>query len=300
MGVSYLLEDFQSDLANHTTKYINLSKFTNITTAICAFGKCNIRCYNKNMFNFGTNGLNLKGFIDPYGYSDDINVYVTIDSLVNIITKVSYVLGTYNNNRYRFNFLDNNGQPLTGTINLKDFFNPINELGVTLHPTRLISLSRFYLSSTQMFNLEGIFTSNWTSLTDVSEFLWMGNQQYTGTDQLFANIPKLSSLGFILTAPTNNELINLYTLLDWSAFLNRGGNISSGGYNYENFTIHKTIQLSDFLMLCNLLLKSNIESIAHIFCNCDILGTTSELTFGNSTIINSTIKDLSKAFRDVE
>ena len=296
MGVSYTLEDFQSDLVNHTTKYINLSKFINIVTASCAFGRCNIRCYNKNMLNFGTSDLNLKGFIDPYPI-DDNNVYVTMDSLVNIITKVSYVLGTYNNNRYRFNFLDNNGQPLTGTINLKDFFNPINELGVTLHPTRLISLSRFYLSSTQMFNLEGIFTSDWNSLTDVSEFLWMSNQQYTGTDQLFANIPKLSSLGYILIAPNNDEVVNLYTLLDWSAFLNRGGNISSGGYNYENFTIHKTIQLSDFLMLCNLLLKSSIRSIAHIFCNCDILGTTSELTFGTSTVVNNTIKDLSKAFQ---
>ena len=108
MGVSYTLEDFQSDLVNHTTKYINLSKFTNIVTASCAFGRCNIRCYNKNMLNFGTSDLNLKGFIDPYSI-DDNNVYVTMDSLVNIITKVSYVLGTYNNNRYRFNFLDNNG-----------------------------------------------------------------------------------------------------------------------------------------------------------------------------------------------
>jgi hypothetical protein len=111
-------------LANGTKNYIDLSKLVNVTNANCAFGKCKVRALHKNMLKFGGTSLTLDGFIDPiYAESDDY-IYATLDSLTNIITKVTYLFGTYENNRHRYMFLDNIGNLITEEIRLKDFFNP--------------------------------------------------------------------------------------------------------------------------------------------------------------------------------
>lgn len=107
------------------------------------------------MLNFGGSTLDLSGFIDPIYVASDDYIYATLDSLSNIINKVTYMFSTYDNNRHRYMFLDNKGNTLTGNIALKDFFNPNGQA-----PTKLKSLNRFYLNTYQTFDMTDVFTSS--------------------------------------------------------------------------------------------------------------------------------------------
>ena len=293
-GIVYGLNEFKSDLANGTTKYINLSKLTKVTTAVCTFGACQIRALHKDMLNFGGSTLDLSGFIDPIYVTTDDYIYATLDSLSNIISKVTYMFSTYENNRHRYIFLDNKGNTLTGNIALKDFFNPNGQA-----PTKLKSLNRFYLNTYQTFDMTDVFTSSWVSLTNISEFLWLNNQKYINADKLFYYLPKLTTLGFVLNPSVIEERIDLYTILDWEQFANRSGcSIESGIYAYITFNFYKQISIENYYRLCNIIIKSKLPNIANLFHNCNILGTTDNLTFGTISTINTNITDISFTFRN--
>ena len=295
-GIEYGLNEFRSDLANGTKNYIDLSKLVNVTNANCTFGKCKVRALHKNMLKFGGTSLTLNGFIDPIYDESDNYIYATLDSLTNIITKVTYLFGTYENNRYRYMFLDNTGNIITEEIRLKDFFNPNGQ-----SPTNLKTLSRFYLNTTQTFDLTDLFTSSWASLTYIEEFLWASNQKYKGINKLFYNLPKLKTLGFgLLTiSALEEERTNLYTLVNWEAFINREGTITSSSWLYTMFDFRKEIALDDYNRLCNLILKSSFTNISCLFYNCNIIGyPNSDLSFGTINVSNSLITDLSHAFRN--
>lgn len=293
LGIIYGIDEFKSDLANDTKNYITLSKLNKVTSAVCTFGRCNIKALNKNMLDFGGNTLNLNGFIDPQTPEEHDYIYATLDSLDNIITKVTSLFGTYYNNRHRYIFLDAVGNPITEEINLKDFFNPNGKV-----PTKLQTLSRFYLNTQQTFNLTDTFTSDWVSLTQVNEFLWLYNQKYKGADKLFYYLPKLNQLGYILNTSALDERVDLYTLINWEQFIAKNGSIHSGIWQYINFDINKYISIDDYYKLCNLIIKSSMTSVANLFHNCNILGITDNFTFGTSSTINTSITDFSYTFRN--
>ena len=292
-GIVYNKDLFVQDLSTGSKNYIDLSKLTKLVSANYAFAATKINCFNKNMLNFGSSdGISLNAFIDSYSENnEEYKQYATLDSLDNIITKVTNLFGTYYNNRHPFIFLDSKGNQLSDTIKLADFFNPNGK-----SPSKLTTLSRFYVHKDQLIDLTGVFTSKWTSLTSLQEFLSYGQYSYIGVTKLLYNLPKLTSIGSILHDNLSGERIDLFTFLNWKDFLNRGGSIASGGRTYSNFYCNKYITLEDYYTLCNLLIKSNISSIAHIFQNCNIIGDTEELTFGTIDQANNTITDLSKAF----
>ena len=294
-NIIYGLDEFKSDLATGTKNYIDLSKLNKVTSARFAFSKCSIRAWNKNMLNFGSNTLNLDGFIDPIKLESNNYIYMTLDSLENVITKVVQLFGTYEDHRYRYIFLDSMGEIITEEIRLKDVFNPKSKA-----PVNLQVLNRFYLNTQQTFNLTNMFTSSWTQLTNLSEFLWMEGQKYKGINKLLYNLPRLNYIGWVLQPSVlTEERPDLYTIINWDQFITvNGGNIQSGGYAYRTFNFYKYINLNDYIRLCNIIIKSKVTSVANLFHNCNINGFTDNLTFGSTSIVNNTITDFSYTFRN--
>lgn len=294
-GLVYGLNEFKSDLSEGTKQYIDLSKLVNVNSAAFMFSKCKIQALNKNMLNFGGKWLDLNGFIDPIPDETDNYIYVTLDSLNNIITKVVNLFGTYEDNDHKYIFLDSTGEQIVDEIKLKDFFSPNNKI-----PTQLKSLFRFCLNTEQTFDLSNLFTSSWTSLISVDRFLWTDNQKYKGIDKLFYYLPKLKQLGWVLKPSTiTEERTDLYTILNWDQFITiNGGNIQAGNWRFQTFNFYKYISLEDYTKLCNTIIKSKVNNIANLFHNCNIIGFTDNLTFGSTSIVNDTITDCCYAFRN--
>ena len=294
-GLVYGLNEFKSDLSEGTKQYIDLSKLVNVKYAAFMFSKCKIQALNKNMLNFGGNWIDLNGFIDPIPDKTDNYIYVTLDSLNNIITKVVNLFGTYADNDHKYIFLDSTGEQIVDEIKLKDFFSPNNKI-----PTKLEALHRFCLNTEQTFDLTNLFTSSWASLTRVEKFLWADKQKYKGIDKLFYYLPKLKKLGLVLKPSTiTEERTDLYTILNWDQFITiNGGNIQTEDWRLQTFNFYKYISLEDYTKLCNTIIKSKVNNIANLFHNCNIIGFTDNLTFGSTSIVNDTITDCCYAFRN--
>lgn len=294
-NIIYGFTEFKSDLATGTKNYIDLSRLTNVTSAAYMFSKCKIRALNKNMLNFGGESLDLNSFIDPVSEQNNDYMYVTIDSLSNIITKVTNLFGAYTNHGHRYVFLDNTGKQIVDEIKLKDFFNPNSNA-----PTKLRSLSRFYLNTQQIFDLTNLFTSDWVSLNSINYFLSLNGQKYKGTDKLFYYLPKLKHLTIVLQpSALLEERVDLYTIINWDQFITaNGGSIESYDYQWVSFNFFKYINLVDYNKLCNIIIKSKITSIANLFYNCNIIGFTDNLTFGSISVVNNTIINLTNTFRN--
>ena len=149
-----------------------------------------------------------------------------------------------------------------------------------------------------------MFTAEWSNLESIGEFLWSflwsDGVRYKGINNLFYNLPKLKTIGFGMLSPSalKDECADLYTIINWEDFINRGGTIESSSWRYVSFNFNKQITIDNFNKLCNLILKSSFTNIANLFHNCTIMGYTDNLTFGTTTTINNTITDISHAFRN--
>lgn len=299
-GIIYNQVDFKSDLIGSSNKFINMSKFSKVTDARNAFSYCKINCYNSNMWNFGSStGVNLYAFSEPYNESI---VYTTIDLLTYIISKVTSLFGTKENSRIRFEFVDSTGEIISPTeeIKMKDFFNP---RGVA--PSKLTSLTRFFLSTNQTFDFTDTFTAAWTSLTSIQEFLWLGGIKYKGIDKLFYNLPKLNDLYDVLLPSTLDERVNLYTILNWDKYITNGATSVAGcasdSYHTGSFTLNKYIDSTNYKILCKKLLKSQFTDISFLFQNCYIVNYDEEDFFfvsPNEVYINNKISQIRGLYKN--
>lgn len=300
VGIEYTLEDFKDDIVNSTGNYIDLSKFNKVTNASNAFARCSMVAINKNTWNLGsTSGINMSAFQDPNSGSQ---IYVTIDSLTNIISKVTSLFGTWSNSRPSWTFIDNiTGETREDDIPLKDFFNPG---GVA--PSKLTTLTRFYPNANQTIDLTDTFTSSWTSLTSVQEFFWGRDRvfRYKNYDKLFYNLPRLRYIQNALVASAiTEERYDLFTLINWSNFLNQSNpqfsDCAGDSYDIGCFMLRKYISAEDYQTLCNMMIRSSkISNLSYLFTNCYIIGYTGEFTFGNIANTNTTITAIRSLFQN--
>lgn len=298
-GIIYGLDQLKADIVEHANNYIDMTKFSKVTDATQAFALCKITAYSKDMWNLGSSsGINLKAFCEPLN-SNTPTIYTTIDLLQNVVSKVTRFFDSYYIQRIPITFIDNTtGEiiPQATEIKLKDFFNP----GGT-PPSKLQVLRCFFLNTDQTFDFTDTFTAAWTSLTTISEFMWKNNCRYKGVDKLFYNLPSLRSLDDVLLPSILDEKVNLFTIINWQYFLNRGGSFAGCdiySYSTGSFTLNKYISAADYVSLCNMMLKSNIQDISYLFTNCVIVGYSGEFTFGTDPTVNNTIKKVKGLYKN--
>lgn len=296
-GIIYGLDEFKEDATQQKGNYIDLTKFSKVTNAVGAFGLCQISVYCKEMWNLGSsNGVDLYFFCEPS--SKDVNtIYVTTDTLQNVISKVTRIFGTYQAQRLSMTFIDSDtGNITTSEIKIKDFFNPSGQA-----PIKLTTLSRFYLNTTQTFDFTATFNSAWVSLETLEEFMYLTNRKYYGLDKLLLQLPKLKNLNSVFRQSTLDERVNLYTFLNWQYLLDNNGQFivcGSDQYSQGAFTINKYINYNDYNTLCNMILNSSITDISFLFANCYIVGYQGDFTFGNGDVVNSTIQKIQGLYKD--
>ena len=296
-GIVYNLDSLKEDLAGGTN-YLNLTRFNKVTDARGMFGYCAITAYYKEMWNLGGSEVNLDYFCEPaHDCNLDKTIHTTLDLLTNIISKVTILFGTANNNRYRTVFVDNSGNIITDEIQLKDFFNPNG-----IAPSKLKELTRFYLDTTQIVDLKDTFTSSWSNLTSIKEFMWVYGQKYKSLDYLFYYLPKITTLYDVFYPSALEDRTNLFTIFNWKKYLKTTNRLfsdcSSDSLDTGTFLFKKYISADDYKTLCNLILQSTITDISYLFNNCNIINYFDTFTFGSITTVNSTIKYIRGLYRN--
>lgn len=269
----------KADLINHlkgNSNHINMTHLTHVTDANRAFFNCDIQAYNKDTLNFGASSVNVQLIFSNQNWKTS---YTTIDLFKYIITKINSV-SFYGSS---LTFIDTSGNTLS-TVPLKDFFNPDGNI-----PTKLKTIDQF--SSSNILDMQDVFNSRWTSLTSITNSF---NNKLTNIEGLLYDLPNLKNIWQSFNTQTAAR-VDLYSFINWEKFCGYNGTISDIG---STLTILKSISSENFIKLCNLLIKSKMNSISYLFSNCNLLEHYDELTFGNIEDQNSTIKHLEGTFQN--
>lgn len=292
-GISFSEQQFKDN-----APYINMTNFSKVTSAVGSFADTNIQCIDKRMWNFGASEIDLRNFVYPYyRISDTVTtneLYVSIDSLANIINKVTRLeLGSISNIYFKIVVYNEDKTEKPETINLSEFFNPNGQ-----SPTKLISLSRWFCYCDQTLDLSNLFTSNWTNFQTLIYFL-SGAKNYTNYEGLFKELPKITTIHSSLNYNNNQEEVDLFDFLNWKNFLSRSGcsfsDNSDDSWSSPRFTFKKKIEYQNLKKLCEYLTQSNISNISSLFSNCSVYNyDNNEFIFGNTN--NNTIKYLRYLF----
>lgn len=272
-GIVYTKDDLIKHLSGNKN-HINMTHLSHVTDAQNMFYGCSFAAYNKDTLNFGANSLNINQI---FSENTDV-IYTTIDVFDNIITKITS-LSFY---RSQLTFIDTSGNVITSNIPLKDFFNPNGQI-----PTKLSNISYFQSSNT--LDMQDVFTSEWTSLTSIVNSF---SGKMVNIDQLLYDLPNLRDIRQSFNS-SNTDRVDLYTFLNWENFCRYNGQLE---LIWSTLTLKKSISEDNFIKLCNLLIKSKMNSISYIFSNCNLLGNPEILTFGDIEDQNTSIQYLESTF----
>lgn len=315
-GIEYGLDDMIEDIANQDVEdyehhYISLIKLSKVTNATNMFNRCKITAFYKEMWNFGASQVNTTGFCS---YPNN-TVYVTIDSLSNIITKATSLFQDNNtsDNCGNLCFVDDSGSIINGTVSLKDFFNPtVND--VQYSPYNLVTLGLSIVNNTnQVIDFKDMFNSSWSSLTTLRNFC-MSQCACINLDNLLYNLPNLKTLYNVFrytSSASNYEPFDWFTFINWNSFLTNNSStcgsitINNTYYTAGMLGIERYINADDYITLTDMLLNSAITDISYLFRNTTIIGWnnyfSTDWTFGSATNakdMNSTISKLRGTFWD--
>lgn len=293
-GITFTENNFVNNSA-----IIDMTNFSKVNTAIGSFADTNIQCIDKRMWNFGATEINLSNFVYPYYRSNENNIndpnylYVSIDSLENIINKVtSLELGSIANIYFKIVVYNKDKTEKPEIINLSEFFNPNGQ-----SPTKLKRLSRWFVYCDQTLDLSNLFTSNWTDFQNLIYFCY-NVKKYINYEGLFKQLPNITKIQSSLCWSDDQVEVDLFDFFNWQRFLSKKCSFSDGSddsWMHPPFTFKKKIQYENLKTLCNYLTSSKIENISSLFSNCSVYNyDNTDFVFGNTD--NNTIKYLRYLF----
>lgn len=275
--------------------YIDMSNFSKVNTAVGSFADTNIQCIDKRMWNFGAAEIDLRNFVYPYarGNNNTDYLYVSIDSLENIISKVTKLnLGSIANIYFNIVVYNKDKTEKPNEINLYDFFNPNG-----ISPSKLIELSRWFVYCDQILNLDNLFNQNWKNFESLIYFCTYTN--YKKYNNLFKNLSNITTVASSLMYKEDQEEVDLFEIFNWKKFLTKQNcsfsNHSADSWYNPPFSFKKKIDYNNLKLLCNYITQSNIENISSLFSHCSVYNYDNQpFKFGNTN--NNTIKYLRYLF----
>lgn len=299
-SIVYNKSNLISDYSKGTSS-LNFSKFTKVTSATNVFYNTGLKAYYKGMLNFGNpNGVNITQFTN----SDDDIIYVMLDSLENIIEKITYFGNNHAVSGQNYVFVDSSGNELT-EIPLKDFFNPGGK-----HPIKLITLRGFQPKTSVTMDFTDVFTSDWVSFKSMDRVMWGGTAK--GLDNLLYNLPNFVQLFNSFKCTNAGNSVNLMNIFNWDKVIAKAQSESSEKNRYimssfddnlrsPNCSFSKYISYSNYLSLWNKLLSSRLYRLDDIFNNTTLIMGVGGSTDGNISVpdsypINTTIKTANGLF----
>lgn len=183
--------------------------------------------------------------------------------------------------------------PTSEIISAKDIWNPG---GVS--PQRLWRIQDFNISNYYKVDLNGLFNSNWRSLTTLRAcFL---NCYSVNLDGLLYDLPNINNISTCLSQDSRStDNVDLWEFINWEQFVPRSyGGFLTEGYRHNfgcyNFKAH--VSLKHYKDICNLYLKHNKENLSNLFYNTNITETDGDLTFGSLPTTNSNAKYMRHTF----
>ena len=300
-SIVYNKSNLISDYSKGTSS-LNFSKFTKVTSATNVFYNTGLKAYYKGMLNFGNpNGVNITQFTNS---DDDDIIYVMLDSLENMIEKITYFGNNHAVSGQNYVFVDSSGNELT-EIPLKDFFNPNGK-----HPIKLITLRGFRTKTSVTMDFTDVFTSDWVSFKSMDRVMWRGTAK--GLDNLLYNLPNFVQLFNSFKCTNAGDPVNLMNIFNWDKVIAKAQSESSEKNRYimssfddnlstPNCSFSKYISYSDYLSLWNKLLNSKLYRLDDIFNNTTLIMGVGSSTDGiisvpDSYPINTTIKTANGLF----
>ena len=186
-----------------------------------------------------------------------------------------------------------NDIPTSEIISAKDIWNPG---GVS--PQRLQRIQDFNISNSYKVDLQGLFNSNWTSLTTLrASFL---NCYSVNLGGLLYDLPNINNISTCLSQDSRStDNVDLWEFINWEKFVPRsyGGFLTDqyrhdyGCYNFKAY-----VSLAHYKDICNLYLKHDKENLSNLFYNTNITEIDGDLTFGSLSKINLNAKYMRHTF----
>lgn len=291
--VSFTQDDYKRCITNGVFRSpIDPSALNKVTDADFMYAYTGVNVHFKELYNFGS----------PSGcsYNQMIATHTTrlaTDCFKHCISKMTNWGGDDGGGGHQFQIpMD----PTTGNdistseiISAKDIWNPNG-----ISPKKLWKISDFNISSSYKVDLSEMFNSNWTSLTTLyASFLDCYSVNLAG---LLYDLPNINEIRTCFSQDSRStDNINLWEFINWERFVPRscGGFLTSeyrrdyGCYNFKAY-----ISLEHYRDICNLYIKHNKEDLSNLFYNTDITETDGDLTFGNTSAINSNAKYMRHTF----
>ncbi len=291
--VSFTQDDYKKCITNGVFRSpIDPSALNKVTDADFMYAYTGVNVHFKELYNFGS----------PSGcsYNQMIAAHTTrlaTDCFKHCISKMTNWGGDDGGGGHQFQIpMD----PTTGNdistseiISAKDIWNPNG-----ISPKKLWKISDFNISSSYKVDLSEMFNSNWTSLTTLyASFLDCNSVNLAGLLYDLPNINEIRTCFSQNSRSTDN--VNLWEFINWERFVPRscGGFLTNeyrrdyGCYNFKAY-----ISLEHYRDICNLYIKHNKEDLSNLFYNTDITETDGDLTFGNTSAINSNAKYMRHTF----
>ena len=314
-NISYTQADLQFDLGSGTPKrYIDLSKFTNVTDVSSAFSWTSISALHPKMFSFGSNVSSIS--FGSFCTGGSRTYYAPIDIFKDIINKINILWNTsWPSEQYQYTMciVNSSGNTRTDTIPLKDLLHPSSK-----NPSKITRLGGFTLATNQTWDLTDAFSYGWDALTRIDGFLYNDHARLMNCNKIFVNgantgPANLKLLYECFRVNNSNDPINLASFLNWSRFVASNSNdpiserssmwgSSTGGcFNMTKYIPTK----AEFNTLVRTLINSganatSLTGISNIFKNCTVfISNAGEATLSlAATTKNNNIKAMNSTFRN--
>lgn len=290
--VSFTQDDYKRCITNGVFRSpIDPSALNKVTDADFMYGRTGVNVHFKELYNFGS----------PSGCSYDqmIAAHTTrmaTDCFKHCISKMTNWGGDYEAvHQFQIPMDPTTGNDISTSeiISAKDIWNPNG-----ISPKRLWKISDFNISSSYKVDLSEMFNSNWTSLTTLyASFLDCNSVNLAG---LLYDLPNINEIRTCFSQDSRStDNINLWEFINWERFVPRScGGFLTGEYrrDYGCYNFKAYISLEHYRDICNLYIKHNKEDLSNLFYNTDITETDGDLTFGNTSAINSNAKYMRHTF----
>lgn len=271
---------------------INSSVLNKVKNASYLYWDTGLKVHFKELYNFGSDS----GCDYSYMMSGSVT-YFTTDCFEYCVNKMTRWGGDdgIGGHQHQIPIDPTTGQliPTSTIIKAKDIWNPS---GVS--PSKLQVINDFNIQNSYKLDLQGMFNSDWTSLTDL--YACFLNCNSMNLDRLLYDLPNINRIETCFSQDSKSkDDIDLWEFIDWNSFVPRsyGGFITSQyRHTYGCFNFKRHISYDNYLNICNLYIENNKTDLSNLFYNTRILNYTGELTFGNLEAKNNNAKYMRHTF----
>lgn len=271
-NINYMFYNNNIVISAATDYFININAFSGVTQCYYAFGHNHITYWTKELFNFGTQGMNYTGAFGP-----EDKASVRVDFLANMGPKItSFSDFSWNYSAPTYVFVDSNDKTLE-SVNLRDVLKYLtNATSITgfrnIASATTIDMKNAFDDITQVKSLSEVTRGSYNKTTN-----WIYDNGSGQTTSCLQCLTGLTSINLMFSGDYYKDngvldLFNLFSQNQWKTM----SNICSDSYTAGSpLSAYKTITFENYKLLQQYLRdNSNLAQLGPIFRKCTVTDCT--------------------------